>query len=355
MNSNKVDATNWTESKQRGPGWLAKVPGRVWGVVLPLLALAALGLVYLSRCAATAETAVSLEQYRFGHQAVFNIMGICLGGAVFLAGWRRILASAPYVLGTWLAMFAGAHFCPRINGELWLRLGPVGLNVMLLLPAVAALFLAWLAAVCERRRGIRATRFVAAVAAACAVLLAAAVLASPERRADLASRFRGESASAEVVQRAERRGMMQKKCVEAFREARWFSPGAPAAGDGGLPVRFAFSMPANSALMFGRWFPALCIALFGAFGLALASCWRRSADEAGKVFAFFAGVAVIAPAALGFGACLGLAPMLYVGVPLVSFGGTAVIAAWLLAAALAAMALDARPDKSASPADGGCA
>ena len=55
MNSNKVDATNGTESKQRGPGWLAKVPGRVWGVVLPLLALAALGLVYLSQCAATAE------------------------------------------------------------------------------------------------------------------------------------------------------------------------------------------------------------------------------------------------------------------------------------------------------------
>ena len=116
-----------------------------------------------------------------------------------------------------------------------------------------------------------------------------------------------------------------------------------------LVVARAFASSPFGVTLVSSFFGALAVAgffflsrnlavavLFGLFAFALVCCWRKAKSEAVKALVFFSGSVMLIPATLGFCGCVGLTPWLYVGVPLVSFGGAAVVSSWLLVGALVA-------------------
>ena len=321
----------------------ANVPGRAWCIAIAVSALAVMGCVYLARCVALAADPLGLEGLRLRHQLAWNAIGVCLASTMLVAGWRRILKTVPYVLGVWLCLLAAAYFCPRVNGGLRVGLGAVSLDVIACFPLMASLAIAWLADWFARRFKSGTWMFINGVVAGAVVLLAVVVLSSPEKRARLAEYF-GNGASQPVAeeQRTNPGRRLQGECVRAFHAAHWFSPNEEALRPRELPVRFFATAPANSALMFGKWFPALGAAFFGLFALALVHCWWKSGGKAERVFAISSGVFILFPAVHGFCGCLGFGPLIPLGVPLLSYGGEAAATAWILAGVLAAIASSSR-------------
>ena len=115
------------------------------------------------------------------------------------------------------------------------------------------------------------------------------------------------------------------------RAANWFSGNDESLRQESLPGRFTYSMPFATALVFGKWFNALALALFGALAAALACCCRRAGNAAKKVFVAATGFFILSMAVCGYLAYFGLVPpMLHTCVPLVSYGGGVIGIAWLL-------------------------
>ena len=136
------------------------------------------------------------------------------------------------------------------------------------------------------------------------------------------------------------RAFVQVQTCKALAQAQWFSstdtsmlrdtPGNP-----------TYSMPASSAVMFGKWFMATAWVFFALVALSLACLWRRTEDKAKRAFLLVSGLGIIVPAVLGPCECLGLVPMLYTSVPLVSNDTTAVLASWLGTGILVSILVDA--------------
>jgi len=302
-----------------------KLPRRVCCVALAVFALSILGCVYLWRCASMTTEHINLEWLMLKKQLAWNGIGLALAMLLPVAGWRRILKSTPFALAGWLVLLVVGCFCPHGNGSLRVPLGIVQLDVMACSPIVGVMFAAWLVDLLARKFNVRAC-MVVCVAIVGMVALGAAMMMT--------------SVSVCVHQDADARSQhrlnAQQTCVEAFNAAYWFSANIDAFGHAKLPVRYAFAMPPNTALIFGKWFPASVAVLFGLFAFALVCCWRKAKSEAVKALVFFSGSVMLIPATLGFCGCVGLTPWLYVGVPLVSFGGAAVVSSWLLVGALVA-------------------
>ena len=124
------------------------------------------------------------------------------------------------------------------------------------------------------------------------------------------------------------RSFVQTQTCKAFAQAQWFSS-TDAEILRNTPGNTTYSLPASSAVMFGKWFMAVVWVFFAFIALGLACLWRRTEDKAKRAFIVVSGLGIILPAALGPCECLGLVPMLYTSVPLVSNDTTAVLATWL--------------------------
>ena len=131
-------------------------------------------------------------------------------------------------------------------------------------------------------------------------------------------------------------GFVQHQTCEAFAQSRWFSSCETEILDS-LPGAVSFSMPASSAVVFGKWFMALAWTLISFLVLALAWFWRRTSDVAMRTFIAFSGLGFVVPFFLGHGECLGLTPMVYMVVPLVSYDAAAVLASWFGVGVLASI------------------
>ena len=67
---------------------------------------------------------------------------------------------------------------------------------------------------------------------------------------------------------------------------------------------------------------------------------QRAEDKAKRAYLLVSGLGIIVPAILGYCGCLGLMPMLYTNVPLVSNDTTAILASWLGAGILVSAVVD---------------
>ncbi len=112
------------------------------GTATGLLAL--LGLIFCC-CCSTCHSGRSGAHFAFWCQLCWNILGVGLFVLAAKIKWSWWMKAALFVLGGWVAMFVAAHFCPSVNGSLYLGDGPIRIEVMSCLPFVAALFLAWYA------------------------------------------------------------------------------------------------------------------------------------------------------------------------------------------------------------------
>ncbi len=292
--------------------------------------LAVLGLAFLWCCPDLPHAAKTLgEHWHFNRQLAWNAVGIVAFAGMLKLGWDRLLKAAPFVFAGWIALFVAAQFCPTVNGSLYAGIGPVRINVMACLPFAAALLLAWTAQTFK----FRAARFLLVVALAFNAALAIKIMDNPNRTARVVAFIKGETAMP-PSEAAYARMHAQRQYAQSLEQARWFSGNEEALQQNLIPDRRTTGVPVASALLFGKWFAVLVWGLYGLFAIGMIRCWWSADCEAKKVFALIGGSGVLVPAILAYGGCMALTPMTFVCAPLLSFGGTQVLTAWLAAAVL---------------------
>ena len=302
-------------------------------IVLMLAAvagLAAMGLVFCWCCPDRLHDVGGVaSRWCFKRQAAWNIAGVCAALLAVAVGWKRLLKSAPFLFAGWVALWIVACLQPVVGGSSgFVRIGPIALSVWSLFPVALALLAAWL----RKRYLVGAKDFLCGVCAGAILAAALSVAASPSRIARVNSFFTGEPRH-ELSASECASGFVQHQTCEAFARSRWFLPCETGILQS-LPGTMSYSMPASSAVVFGKWFIALAWTLVSALVFSLAWFWRGTGDVAMRTFIVFAGLGFVVPFALGHCANLGLTPMVFTAVPLVSYDAAAVLASWFAAGVL---------------------
>ncbi len=295
-------------------------------------ALAAMGLAFLLWCPQPDSVIKMIgPHWAFKRQMAWNVIGVAACCGVVAIGWKRLLKVAPLVFAGWIAMyFAAANFMPTENGSLCLRFGPFAIHVMSSLPFAFALMLAWTA----DRFKFRAVPLLLCTSAMLLVATTVSIASTPERAERIKTFLKGDTPDkAEPSSGVLARIYCQRQQSAAFNTARWFGPGDEESLKF-FPGRCTHSMPVASAVVLGKWFPAVVLALFAVFAAGLVFLWCSASSEAQKVFVLVGGLGIVMPAFQCFGECFNLVPMHFVNAPLVSFGGTQVLMAWLTAGTL---------------------
>lgn len=260
----------------------------------------------------------------FWRQLMWNGVGLAVFAGVWLAGWRRILKAAPWLMAAWMAAIAAAQFSHPVRGvHKWLFLGPLRVNVAICFIPVFALFVAWL----RDRKRLRPWMWWAALslAAAWTVWHVAGDVGRMER---LAAFFNPGNWMQD-------RAYMSRQLLAAFGASRWFGDAGRSLGF--LPCPESDGMMSASALMFGKWFSAALVGLFAVVGASLTLLWKGADDAAKRMFALLFGLWLTAPAAYCFLHSLGLLPVAGMSPALAGYGGTAVVMAWFGIGVVAAM------------------
>ena len=323
-----------SEMKKQVAKWLtALMPGRAWGAVLVLAALTAMGLAFMWWCPDSGCLAeLHGAHWMFRRQVLWMGIGLPCFLLAAMVGWRRWLKAAPFLALGWLALFVVAICSPQVGHNLYARVGAVQLNVLVFCPLVVALLLAWIAEKLPSRRAL-VVLLVAAVAAA-----GAFAVWTLDGREGMARIFGRESVEATSPEEVMLREWAQDASHEAMREAHWFSGNGEVLRQKSLPGRLTYSMPFTAALVFGKWFNALALALFGIFAATLACCCRKARDAAKKLFVAATGLFILSMAACGYSAYFGLVPpMLNTCVPLVSYGGSVIVFVGIMAGIVVAL------------------
>ena len=327
--------------KKQVAKWLTAVmPGRAWGVVLAMAALTAMGLAFMWWCPDMTWFSDRMgEHWMFRRQVLWMSIGLLCFFLAVMVGWRRWLKAALWLALGWLAMYVVACCSPQVKHHLFVRIGCLQVDVLAWCSLVVALLLAWIAEKLSVRRVMRLLLVAGVVFSG---VFAVQALGSHERMAHVAAYFgyvaeRDGPSPDEVMLRE----WAQKASRGAMHEVHWFSGNDEMLRQKSLPGRFTYSMPFAAAFVFGKWFNALAVALFGMFAVVLAWCYRRAGNVGKKVFVAVAGGAFLLQAAYGYGACLGfMSPELRSCVPLVSYGGNNVVIEWMLAGILVSLVRD---------------
>ena len=260
----------------------------------------------------------------FLRQLAWNGVGLAVFAGTWLAGWRRILKAAPWLMAAWIVSIAAVQFsCPVRGVHKWLSLGPFRVNVAICFMPVFALFAAWL----RDRKRLRPWMWWAALslAAAWAVWHVAGDAGRMERLAEF---FNPDNWMQD-------RAYMSRQLLAAFGASHWFGDAGRSLGF--LPCPESDGMMSASALMFGKWFPSTLVGLFAGLGASLTLLWKGTGDAAKRMFALLIGLWLIAPAAYCFLHSLALLPVAGMSPALAGYGGTAVVMAWFGIGVVAAM------------------
>ena len=299
----------------------------VGALLFAMALLAAMGCWFCWRC----PSRYLMPHDLFWRQVVANGLGLAVFAAAWLAGWRRLLKAAPWLMGIWLLAFVAAKLGRPINGVYrWICISGVfprpfdslNINVMTCFVPVFALFVAWL----HERKWIR--RWMEwgflAVLVVCAVCY---VLGSENRMMRIVAFLHpSEDVSGYLY--------MGEQMQSAVSVSNWF--GNAGRGLRLLPNCESDGMMAASALLFGKWFPALVCALFGLVGASLTALWCGAAEVSKRRYLLFFTAWLFIPAICCHFQTLGLLPVMGFSPALVGASGTAVAMAWFgMGAALA--------------------
>ena len=322
---NKKEMEIESEPKGGVAKWLTTLmPVRAWSVIFALSVLSVMGLAFLWSCPETSSRMIQDAHWMFKRQVAWLGIGLSTCALGWMVSWRRWLKVSPWLAVGWFAMFVVAICSPQVNHNLYVHVGPGRLNVLAFCPLVVAFLLAWIAGKLASRRAV-VVLLVVAVVSACA--FAVWTLDGHEGVARILGCESVKEAPPDEVMLRE---WAQEACGVARREAHWFSGNDEALQS--LVGRHSYCMPFGAALAFGKWFPAVALALFGMFAATLACCYRKARSASKKLFVAATGFFILSMAACGYSAYFGLVPpMLHACVPVVSYGGSVVVFAWLMA------------------------
>lgn len=282
--------------------------------------LAAMGCWFCWHCPSRVYGAHEL----FWRQLAWNGIGVAAFAAAWLAGWKRLLKAAPWLMLAWAVAIVFAQLSPAVRGtHRWVRLGTLRFNVVTCFMPTFALFVAWL----HEKKWVRPWiewAFFAAVAIACAAL----VYGDPSLMTRIAAHFSPDD-------HAWDKAYMSRQLHMAFEAARWF--GGAGKDLGTLPCPESDGMLSAAALLFGKWFPSVVIALFALAGFCLAVLWRGTTERSKRRYVLLYGLWLVFPAAYCLLHSLSFLPVAGKSPALVGYGGTAVVMAWWGIGALAAM------------------
>ena len=264
----------------------------------------------------------------FWRQLTWNGVGVAVFAATWLAGWKRLLKAAPWMMAAWLVAVAAAQFSYPVNGaHRWVRVGSASINVMTCFMPVLAVFAAWL----YEREWIRPWMEWSAVAVAVLWCWWHVAEDGGWRERIIAFLSQGDGMPDRVY--------MARQLLAAFDVSKWF--GDAGRNLGFLPCPESDGMMAASALMFGKWFPASVVGLMSVLGASLTLVGKGAADAAKRRLVLLFGLWLIAPAAYCLLHSLAFLPVAGMSPALASYGGTAVVMAWFGVGALAAIVRDA--------------
>ena len=273
--------------------WLtALMPGRAWGAVCALTALTAMGLAFMWWCPDVKWFSDRMgEHWMFRRQVLWMGIGLSCFILAVMVEWRRWLKAAPFLAVGWLAMYVVACCSPQVKHHLFIRIGHLNVNVMAWCSLAVALLLAWIA---EKLSVRRVMRFLLVAGVVFSGVFAVQALGNHERMAHVAAYFgleleRDAAPSDEVMLRQ----WAQEASGEAMCKAHWFSGNDEMLRQDSLPGRFTYSMPFAAALVFGKWFNMLAVALFGMFAVVLVVCYRGAENVGKKAFVAVAGGAFL--------------------------------------------------------------
>jgi len=260
----------------------------------------------------------------FWRQLAWNSVGLAVFAGAWLAGWRRLLKAAPWLMAAWLVAITAAQLSSPVHGvHKWLSLGPLRINVATCFMPVAALFTAWL-----RDRKLLRPWMCWAVVSLTVVWAVWHVAGDCGRMERLAAFFDPRNWMQD-------RAYMSRQLLAALGASRWFGDAGRSLGF--LPCPESDGMMSASALMFGKWFPAALIGIFAVVGASLSLLWKGTGDAAKRMFAILFGLWLTVPAAYCFLHSLALLPVAGMSPALAGYGGTAVVMAWFGTGILSAM------------------
>ncbi len=293
--------------------------------------LAVMGLVFCWLCPDMShDVGGSASRWHFKQQVVWNVIGIAAFYAAAAIGWKRWLKAAPFLFEGWVALWFAAHMRQLDGGaSTTVPIGPISLDVWTLFPVALALLAAWL----RERYGIRIRRILFIIGVV-AVTVTAYDLITDESRMNRIVAFFAEDGSPAMSPSACARSFAQCQACKAFTQAKWVSSSDTEILRR-IPGQITYSMPASSAVMFGKWFISVAGGFFAVIAFSLIWFWRVTKDRAKQAFVLVAGLGIIVPTVFGVYQCLGIVPMSYMCVPLVSNCTTSVLASWLGAGILA--------------------
>ena len=301
-------------------------------LVVPTILLMVMGLAFCWATPANQYYHLS-GTYYFKHQLCWLLIGGCLGGVAWSIGWRRWLKAAPYIAIGWLALVAYAASCPLVSGHWgWINLGCFRINVVDFLPVVFSLLVAWFVQLLR----LRAIVGIGIAALMVGSFMGYRLVSNPLERDEFVL-LPTQQKMAEKAGKPSQEFLLNQ-CVGAVKESHWF--GKCDVNTRYIPECTTTSMPAVSAVLFGKWYLVALAVVLGTLGVGIGLFWVVGASESMRAYALVWGSLVLLPAFFNLLGCVGIVSMLDVAIPLASFGGSLAMATGVGLAILLSFALD---------------
>lgn len=255
--------------------------------------------------------------------AMSLVAGLALAVLAAQVPWCFWLKAAMPLFVLWGFVFVAGAACDPVDGMCrYLPMGPLRIDSWTLAWPAAGLLLAWVRT--KISFGSRGLLLVGALAMMCATVVK--VLDDPNLKARVQESVGIAEPATNVVSEVHCRVLEQELLHEAYQSSKWIGRNDDVAGVT-VPHGHTSGVSSATALRFGRVFPIGVLVLFGIVLGALGLIGRWTRDAAGRILVFLYGLWLCVPAAYNLAACDKIVPCFGLGVPLVSFGMTAVLVA----------------------------
>lgn len=278
--------------------------------------LAVMGLVFCWVAPANEYLHGEGSHYFFTHMLGWTGIGLSLAICAYLIGWRRWLKAAPFIAIGWVGLLLYSTTCPLVNGHLgWINLGCFRINVLEFTPVVVSLAAAYIARAFKCRSLVAVSMILVAYAGAVGY-----TTVSKMNRVEYADLLPTQQYLAKNA-RQTAQSFLANQCVGAVRESAFFG-GSERVNLRFLPESTTTSMPAAASVLFGKWYLIALSIVLCVLGIGIGVSWKINANSAMRAYTFLWGILVLMMSFLNIQGCVGLAPIVDVGVPFACFGGS---------------------------------
>ena len=246
----------------------------------------------------------------FVRQLEFNLIGVVCAGLLVLCGWRRMLASAPFIMVGLIGLFVWSLYAGTHTGPGCFDFGTICFEACATYLLVSSLLLAY--AVRHRLRWFIVVSVLFGLVQTICV-------------------FANQAAS-------DANAFAQQQLMVAFAQAKWFGGcGQPM---GPTPYAMSAGMVAGVSVVLGKFMLIPVGLAVGTLVATLGWIALTVEDKAKRVFIASSAIFICGQATVAYLQCFGLVPMTRLEIPLAAFGVTATICTWAVVGLATSALLD---------------